>query len=196
MTDTLRKVGMPEKLLTYMIAQVVHESNWGRSSLAHDYNNYSGIRCNNHGLTNGCRDKNGNFPNSTAGFATYEDPIKWASDYKRVLSLSPARPIDAKNVQDFFNRLLKNGYFTAAESKSYTTAYNARLRQVNEVLKDESGDLNAAVKDADPHYVTKVSDKQGIPAGGGLNWWDKQPWYAKGGIIAGGGLLLLMVVRR
>lgn len=136
-TDLLRKVGMPERLLPYLIAQVAHETDGGRSTLANTFHNWSGIKANNHGLTSGT---------TSGGFATYANDGKWASDYKRVLSMSPGRPIDATSAQDFYLRLLKNGYFTQKESAAYATAFNNRLREVNAILADKSGNLAVAVK--------------------------------------------------
>lgn len=180
--QALRAVGMPAKLERILLTQVAHESDSGTSKKAQKYNNYSGIKCNNHGLSNGCVDK----------FATYATINNWASDYKRVLSLSPGRPIDAINAQDFLDRLDKNNYFIEPgidrqkQRVAYATAMNVRFKQVDKVLANKER-LDYAIKDGVdknelplPNVTTSKGEKQGDDAK--KTFWDGIPWYGKLGI--------------
>lgn len=133
MTDTLRRAGFPEKLLPYLLAQIAHETDGGFSTLATIDHNWSGIRPNNHGFTSGYVDRAGPFSKKNP-FAKYANDDMWAKDYKRVLSMKPGRPIDAQNAQQFYMGLYNNGYFTKPEAKNYSTAFNARLKEVNKLL--------------------------------------------------------------
>lgn len=125
-TDMLRKVGIPEKIIVYCLAQIMLESADFTSNLAYNYNNYSGIRYVKQKAANG----------SHNGFATYSSPENWAADYKRVLSLSPAKPINASSAQAFYLALQANHYFTPAEATNYSKGFNAKLKKINQVLND------------------------------------------------------------
>lgn len=191
MIQLLRSVGMPEKMLPYMLAQIAHETDGGRSALANTYHNWSGIKANNHGHSSG----------STAnGFAMYKTDKNWASDYKRVLSMPPGRPIAAAGAEDFYQRLNKNGYFTKAEGPAYAKAFNVRLKEVSTILNDKSGDLATVyrTKTIDPDtnkIVTKDPDADSKGKGKGKGG-DKDglAFFKKHPILTGVGLAIGTVV--
>ena len=125
LTKILRDAGFPENGMAYFLAQIMHETGNLTSNLAHNYNNFSGIKYVHQPAASGSHNK----------FAIYASPGDWANDYHRVLSLKH-RPIDASSAQDFYTRLMDNGYFTKAEAPAYATDFNARLKKIAQVLRD------------------------------------------------------------
>ena len=154
MEKILRNAGIPDNMLNYAIAQIMLESADFSSNLAANYNNYSGIRYVHQSNANG----------SQNGFATYSSPDHWAADYKRVLSLSPGRPIDSSSAQDFYLRLQKNNYFVPSEANQYATGFNSKIKKLAQVLNDAS-DLGAQYASGKKNtYTTSSSMKKGASA--------------------------------
>lgn len=125
----LQRAGVPNNSINYAIAQVMLESNLGRSNISKTLNNYSGIKWINkpyQKATKGSKSPEGDF------YAKYATPEDWASDYRRVLSIDGPQgaPIKATTIDQFLTRLQANKYFTAsnyrsAYFKSFNTLANA-----------------------------------------------------------------------
>lgn len=162
----LYSVGFPKSIVTtYAIAQMMMESDWMTSSVAHVDNNYSGIKYLNKSYQNatigdvlgkykclnvtivGCVGSVSPEGGHYAHFASFKD---WAKDFLRVLSLNTGgkgRPIDATTAQDYYTRLRANHYFT---DPNYSTKFNAALKKVNAAL--------AYGKDQDQKFLSSGSD--------------------------------------
>lgn len=132
-TRDLRAGGIPEPVLTYVLAQIMYESDWMTSKVANWDNNYSGIKWLNKpfqlNATKGLPAGDGSF---YAHFASWKD---WIQDYKRILSLNSGgtgRPIDATTAKQFVDRLRANKYFQDA---NYHVGFNAALRKVSDALR-------------------------------------------------------------
>jgi len=130
-------VGFPKAPATvYALAQMMFESTWMTSHVAHVDNNYSGIVW----LNKSYQDATKGLPMPGTGgkhfYAHFRDFRAWAKDFLRVLSLNTGgkgRPIDAASSQQYFERLVANHYFTAVPA-AYASGFNAALRKVNEAL--------------------------------------------------------------
>ena len=157
----LRKAGFPENIiLTYALAQVSHETDGGVSNFAQSNNNYSGIKY------VGQPEATGSSTGKVGGYAMYDSIDNWARDYKRVLSMNKGAgaPIDATTAQQFYIRLLKNGYFLPKEGPKYAAAFNVRLKQINALTN--SPKLAAAIKQTKQDIADKGN--RGGPPGPGV----------------------------
>ncbi len=126
LTNLLNTAGIPKAVQVYCIAQILYETAGLTSNLARNSNNFSGIK-----YINKSYQKNAHAAgNGYAGFDTVHD---WANDYARILSLSPGKPINATNAQDFFNGLIANHYF-GEKPAVYSAGFNTWLKKVNTAL--------------------------------------------------------------
>ncbi len=124
--NLLKDVGFPQKVLTYALAQVMHETGNFRSNLYTKGNNLSGIKWT----------KNDKYASGQMGaFAVYPNQSAWAKRYKEVLSQGPARPIDTVSAAQFGNALRANKYFLPSEDTQYTAGFNNALRKYAALYK-------------------------------------------------------------
>lgn len=124
----LASAGIPAAVMPYAIAQVMHESDDLNSSLAKDYNNYSGVKYYGQKLAKqGRKAPDGDY------YAMYNSANDWAKDYANILAKNAGagRPLDATNAKDFVDRLRANNYFS---DPYYHVKYNAKLRKVQEAI--------------------------------------------------------------
>lgn len=142
-TALLAGAGIPKSIIMYCVAQALHESNMGSSSIARNLNNLTGIKYLGNAkqdATQGTMSPEGNY------YARFTTPSKWATDYKRILSIKGpfGAPIDATNVTEFLKRLRANKYFT---DPNYEAAYNRSFNAISNAVKwYNSGGANKSIK--------------------------------------------------
>lgn len=136
--NDFRAVGFPNTLATtYAIAQMMFESNWMTSHVAHVDNNYSGITWLNKPYQDATRGLPKPMSEGGGYYAHYKDFRAYAKDYLRVLSLNTGgkgRPIDATTSTDYFVRLHANKYFQA-DPAAYARNLNSALNKVGDALR-------------------------------------------------------------
>jgi len=128
--DALVKSGLPIQTIKLAIAQVLHETEHfdpKASKVAALNNNFSGISWSGSAAQKATGATQGSARSQSEGgyYAKYPNVLSWAKDYIRILNLKN-RPIDAKDVNDFVNRLAKNNYFDIKQP-------NATLNYLNNV---------------------------------------------------------------
>lgn len=132
----LQAAGFPSGLLrTYIIAQLMLESDWMTSNAANTDNNYSGIKW----INKPYQDATKGITAADGGhYAHFSSIDKFLKDYKRILSLkgSAGRPIDAQTASQFGDALRANHYFT---DPNYHLKFNAALRKVTNAIKYNTG---------------------------------------------------------
>lgn len=194
-----RAAGIPTNVFYQAAAQVMWETGDLTSDLAYEFNNLSGIRPS---------QKKQYQAGVHNGFATYSSQAQWAQDYKRVLSLDfgKGKPIDAKNLQEFYDRLKANSYFTAAESSQYLSGITAKYNKIVGLYNAQqkagqlfsSGKVDTYTTSSDQHDIPTSStqvqaDNAKFDAGEKLNvlthWAEANPAVAIG---AGLGVFLLL----
>jgi hypothetical protein len=127
----LQGAGVPNNSINYAIAQVMLESNLGRSNISTTLNNYSGIKYINkpyQKATKGSKSPEGDF------YAKYTTPNEWANDYRRILALDGPQgpPLAATSVDQYLNRLQANKYFT---DPGYKTKYYKTFNTLANAIK-------------------------------------------------------------
>ena len=134
---TLQSLGYSDEKIRWMLAQILHETGQftSRSQVAALNNNYSGIKWINKPYQKAEKGSPvppservpGNAPyNFYAKFATVAD---WATDYARILNLR-AKPIQAKTLPEYLDRLYKNGYY----DRRGRAVYESRVKEYFEKL--------------------------------------------------------------
>lgn len=128
--------GARANLADWGAAQCMHESNHGTSNVAKNCNNYGGIVYAKKPGTTPCSNKQPG-ADGGRGYAAYKSIGAFLDDYVRVLKLKPAKPWDAKSLDDFVNRLAMNCYFgcnkdhkqpTAQAKQNYRAGVSAMLK--------------------------------------------------------------------
>jgi len=127
----LQRAGVPNNSLNYAIAQVMLESNLGKSNVAKINTNYSGIKWINkpyQKATKGSKSPEGDY------YAKFATPLDWAIDYRRILALDGPQgaPIKSDTIDQFLTRLEANKYFT---SKNYKSAFFQSFNTLANALK-------------------------------------------------------------
>lgn len=132
--ELLKKQRVPDFLIPYCIAQIITETGWFSNRSYNTDRNPGGVTWNKNYINNPNRpgtsrgtarsrpewdkDANGNrtIPNYYVHFDTWDNA---ARDYTRVLKLNKGlgAPLDAKDINDYVARLIKNGYM--ANSTNY-----------------------------------------------------------------------------
>lgn len=109
--------GMPENTATWAAAQVMHETNGLKSRVSKEDNNLSGIIWINTSYQNATKGlkRPANEGGYYAHFASVRD---WAKDFIRIVSFG-TRPVAAKSLADYVNRLAENNYFTDSKTNYY-----------------------------------------------------------------------------
>lgn len=114
--DAIRSVNIPEPAASYAVYQSYFESGAYKDYKYSKYNNPSGV-------------KYFGQPNAKAGnnqYAIYPTLRDWAADMKNILSKG-VRPIDAKTLDDYSNRLKQNRYYEADPKLYLSGLERARL---------------------------------------------------------------------
>ncbi len=108
LTNVLQQKGQLSKL-PFLLAQVAHETGGFKSHVS-SVNNYSGIKFSAKSKIQGEYDSGIKSPegNNYSGFDSIND---WANRYYAIINKG-AMPLNATTIEDFANRLKKNGYFT------------------------------------------------------------------------------------
>lgn len=122
--------GFPRSYATsFATAVIMLESDWMRSNLARNYNNYAGIK-----FVGQKYAKQGPKAPDGGYYAAYGSFLDFCRDFLRVLSLNTGkqgRPIDADNATAFMGRMKANKYFT---DPNYVTKWNAAYKKVYEAV--------------------------------------------------------------
>ena len=155
LNDLFNKAGIPEQIWDYLRAQVFYETGYLTNSLT-DENNLSSIR-----FINKPYQKNA-YQSKVKGFAGFKTLQDWANDYKRILSLQMpknklGRPIDAKDSQQLYDRLLANGYFTEQESKQYANGWTQWIKRGGKMWQGYKSQYDAGVKAMETGGTTGVN---------------------------------------
>lgn len=184
--QTLKKVGIPDKILVYCLALIYYETGNMTNSLAKYDNNYSSIRFINKPYQDATESTH------KKGFAHFTDADKWAKDFKRILSLNigkAGRPIDANTAQEFYDRLAANHYFTPAEAAQYSLGFNSWLRKVNAMIHQDMTDQGVQVKAMQEGGKVTTGDwniKDDMQeAGHTFEAWLKEHWKPVAGVVVG-----------
>lgn len=127
----LQRAGIPSTAMYYALAQIMLESELGRSNISKTLNNYSGIKYINkpyQKATRGTKSPEGDY------YAKYATPDDWAADYRRILSINNGKgaPITSLKIDDFLDRLKANKYYT---DPGYNNKFFKRYNILAEALK-------------------------------------------------------------
>lgn len=203
LSGLLQYAGIPKAIWPYCIAQIMFETDDLSSPLAQYESNLSGIKYSKNGYGKKAN-ANGFAVYDLSGIGSREGDRLWAKDYARVLSLGPARPIDATSAADFGNRLLRNGYFPQAEANKYSAGFNAKLRAYVSAVdtyavangqKPTGGTIVAPNEVAD--LQKHLQDKKTDVFAGGSAWAAFQAWATNNPMLAVvAGLGLVVVIKK
>ena len=130
--DLLMKNDVSPEVIPFILAQMILETGWFSSDAYKIDNNPAGVTWNNNyktrtGTTIGIQRKEGG---NYVHFDNYQNAVV---DYIRILNRK-SKPIEAKDINDFANRLAKNGYYeisrtpVAQYTKTLNSVYN-RIQQ-------------------------------------------------------------------
>ena len=132
-----------------------------------------------------------------AKYNTWQDGV---NDAIRVLNIGgPGAPANATSVSDLVLRLQRNNYFGKGDPTSYLKGLQFYLKNIpvwQQAITDADNKVNLYqgmdVNASDPWAKQDRSNIKEKPK----DWWDRQPWYIKGGIIAAGSLVLISAVKK
>lgn len=133
--DTLQKNGFDARQISFAIPQMLVESGYFSSNSYLQDTNATGIKYRPQSpsvdTTAGRKSTEGDF------YARFKNRDAFAKDYKRILSLQRTgnklgKPIDAKDLFDFNDRLYANGYY--AKTPEYKKNYINGLLSANKYL--------------------------------------------------------------
>ena len=133
--DTLQKNGFDARQISFAIPQMLVESKYFSSNSYLQDTNATGIKYRpktpSVDSTAGRKSTEGDF------YARFKNKDAFAKDYKRILSLQRTgnklgKPIDAKDLIDFNNRLYANSYYQ--KDKEHFDNYIAGLLSANKYL--------------------------------------------------------------
>lgn len=133
--DTLMNNGFDARQISFAIPQMIVESKYFSSNSYLQDTNATGIKYRpktpSVDTSAGRKSTEGDF------YARFKNKDAFAKDYKRILSLQRTgnklgKPIDAKDLYDFNNRLYANGYYL--KDKEHFDNYIAGLLSANKYL--------------------------------------------------------------
>jgi flagellum-specific peptidoglycan hydrolase FlgJ len=135
--NLLKKEGVNENILPYLLAQLALESNYFTSNVYKLNNNPAGITWNNNYLKRFGTSKGSARPASEGGVYVKFDTLETAAkDYLRIVNKTSklGKPIEADTLENFVDRLKANGYFTDDKQKYKTglISINKRLSSWND----------------------------------------------------------------
>lgn len=185
----LQSNGFPTSVIRYCLAQMLHESNSFTSRISKVWN-WAGLTLSDWAKNNVDAFDAGN------GYAGYRTMDGFAKDYKRVLSLAPGRPIDAKTAQQFLDGLVANKYFQASPT-AYAQAMNRNFKVVDAYLakiNDPKSDISKDVANQDKRNVA-WNDRNNLFKGSLIDWMKQHP-IITGAILAAGGLVVVKVISK
>jgi hypothetical protein len=109
--NLMTRVGVPDRVLPFVIAQIAHESNNFTSNLLNTHNNASGIVYNPKWQKNAQAGEQ--LPeNNNYYYARFNTLNDWAKAYYHILKRKTNSPLDAINIEDYVLRLKAHNYFT------------------------------------------------------------------------------------
>lgn len=183
----LQNAGLPNKVIPYALRQILWETKNFTSPLAKRGWNWAGIKFSKaaQNNVNAFNDK---------GYAGYRDMDGFASDYKRVLSLAPGKPINANTAQEFLQGLISNHYFQATP-QAYASGVNSKVKLVNDFLNkmaDPKSDITTDVQNQTKRDAANANKGTGNI----LDWMKAHPMLTGVGLTAIGLVTLKAVIHR
>lgn len=184
----LQASGIPNKIIPYCLAQLLHESD-NFSNRISKYWNWAGIK-----LTKWAKD-NLNAFDAGNGYAGYRNMNDFGKDYFRVLSLAPGKPINAQTAQQFLDGLIANHYFQAT-AQSYASALNKKLKIANTFLlkvNDPKSDISTDLVNQKKRNNDWANRNN--PSGSLWEYMKAHP-IITGAVLAAGGLMIVKTISK
>jgi hypothetical protein len=132
---------VPDHILPYIVAQVAHETGDFKSKLLYDHNNATGITFANNSKLQKNAKKGRPLPeDSRYNYAIFDSINDWAIDYIRLIKRGKNKPMEAKDIDEYINRLKANNFFTA-NIDLYKTAVKKFIKKYGNIKPTKTGGL-------------------------------------------------------
>jgi hypothetical protein len=136
--EKLKKYGVKDNVIPLTIAQMIHESNYFSSNPFFNDNNPAGISWNPNYKTRKGASLGGSRGKDKGNYVHFDSLEDAVLDYVRIINMQTkkndlGKPADSTNVNDYVNRLVKNGYFTD-DPKVYVGGMTGGLKRISKYL--------------------------------------------------------------
>jgi hypothetical protein len=126
-------IGIPKEKISWLVAQVAHETGDFKSKLLYDHNNATGITFANNKKLQKNATKGRPLPEAPKyNYAKFDTLKDWATDYVRLINRGKIKPIEAPTVEEYLIRLKRNGFFEAT-LESYTAGVKRFLKKYQKI---------------------------------------------------------------
>ena len=135
--NIFKKLGVEDRIISYIIPQLILESDWFTSPVFLANNNPGGVTWNNW-YTNrpGASKGSARPPREGGNYVKFDTLENAGKDIVRILSRKPGEPIKALTIDDYAVGLAKNGYYDQRLTKpeNYTKTLKSIYNTLNQYV--------------------------------------------------------------